>query len=112
MAVSRSLFPAVPEWTVPASVNGVVIGTPLVGRRRELDPLRGKPFPPGLGPAGSSAAPDVVGRRPPTGFERPVPLTALAGVALSTMDTETGPSAPAEPHGLSDADNGAVETGA
>jgi DNA-binding CsgD family transcriptional regulator len=51
MAVSRSLFPAVPDWTVPDSVFFVVIGTPFVGRRRELDLLRGKLFAPGLGTA-------------------------------------------------------------
>lgn len=110
MAVSRSLFPAVPEWTVADSVVRVVIGTPFVGRRREVDLLRGKLFAPGLGTAqfvrltGESGvgktrlltefatlARDrgvaVVSGRAGE-FERHVPFGVLSGDGLSTMDTQ------------------------
>jgi ATP/maltotriose-dependent transcriptional regulator MalT len=108
MAVSRSLFPAVPDWTVPDSVVSVVIGTPFVGRRHELDLLRGKLFAPGHGAARfvrvtaepgmgktrllaefAALARDggvtvVAGRA--SEFERHVPFGVLSGDSLSTVD--------------------------
>jgi hypothetical protein len=110
MAVSRSLFPAVPEWTVADSVVRVVIGTPFVGRRREVDLLRGKLFAPGLGTAqfvSVTGEPGVGKTRLPAEyatlardggvavmsgrageFERHVPFGVLPGDGLSTVDTQ------------------------
>jgi hypothetical protein len=86
----------------------VVIGTPFVGRRRELDLLRGKLFAPGLGTArfvgvtgepgmgktrllaefaAAAAAAGVLVMSGRAGeFERHVPFGVLLGDTLSTVD--------------------------
>ncbi|QUQ62305.1 hypothetical protein [Kutzneria sp. CA-103260] len=93
----------------------MVIGTPFVGRRREVDLLRGKLFAPGLGTAQfvrRTGGPGVGETRPLAEFaapardggvtmvsgrageyERHVAFGVLSDDGLSTMDTEDGQDA-------------------